>query len=550
MNKQSNDLLKYKLIPQLEAIRNAKLQPSTVTLNISYPTFQALFELLTHQKNNLRVQDLSETFNFFRKKMQITKEQILNMIKISFEDNSKAFKKILEDVYVSKGNQLCTLIQLENSLSMIREQLTKVTQLIENTLYAYSVPSKQAKHTDSKTASSFSIEQSALQATSLSTINQHKSKIMILLNPIQQFILSITQKVNSVEKEIQQTELGKGFPFSLIMKNKGELSKEEQVKREKLLANPAVNTKIAVCVKSASSATSSQITPTARNATHINVEENRPPSSASSCTMTELEDFLYNVLHGGKDDRAANRNVFNQDVSLKDLLAVSKPSMVASPIATSTGCLKDIDAVALKPEEEFDKKKIKKIEFSDDKLKDNLPKEIQCENVLSAVQEIEKLALNTNIRKQPLDNVMKYKDYAKMCKKGKKGGLNEMLGSDLMSSQSFMSSFDIPDEMQESYGSLQSNKDNEKAHKKYKVVYSACNEVRQLGKKELKNLKSDWDGPRKLKDLANSSSSKISSGPDVASLRSTKGMPKAIQETMPPSPHNGETILHFQAKLQ
>eukprot|EP00831_Metopus_contortus_P076825 TRINITY_DN7113_c0_g1_i2.p1 TRINITY_DN7113_c0_g1~~TRINITY_DN7113_c0_g1_i2.p1 ORF type:complete len:275 (-),score=80.99 TRINITY_DN7113_c0_g1_i2:225-1049(-) len=174
-------------------------------------------------------------------------------------------------------------------------------------------------------------------------------------------------------------------------------------------------------------------------------------------SVTELEDFVYNVLHGIHEEKLLYERDHGQDVSLDDLLAASKQTVehVDSPLATSTGCIRDIKEAGRHPEAEFDPKKVKKIEFSDDKLKEHIKDDSKLP---SNNETIDRIALSTLIRNQPDDKLMRYKDYLRMCnkEKRKRGKLEQMLGSDLMTSHSFMSSFEVPDDIYESYSSLHS----------------------------------------------------------------------------------------------
>lgn len=355
--------------------------------------------------------------------MGATKAKLTASVASAANFAAHAIGALANEFAVYKGNQLGTLIRLENSLSQTRDQLAKVASLIDSSLKA-----EESKRNSAGKA----------------------SKLTVVLTPLQQFVNSIAEKLNIVEKDMRDTELSRNLPFGLILKPKTELSPEELKRRERFLSNPAINLCVMQHIKQ----------PTARSSTRIQIVKESPrPSSASSCSVTELEDFVYNVLHGGKEASQQESQLAN-DVSLEDLLAASnnKPEEgeenVESPIATTTGCAKALEAVSRQPGADFDPKKVKKIEFSDENIKEH----VEADSHLGPDESIDRIALNTTLRNQPDGQIMKYRDYVRQYNEERKKhrGIEAMLGSDVMSTESMMSSFDLPDEAQESYSSLRS----------------------------------------------------------------------------------------------
>jgi len=430
MATETNFALSSKFFAQLSSYIVPKNAVATKNITIPYPLFIKLYSMLLKETSSLL--KTKQLIASIKKDQQKINESVSNYNAFSLRIYENILAKLSISLTNSKGNFLCSLLQFSNSLNYFREQLFKTTKLIENSINVFN------QHAQ----------------------NGHNTKMLIVLQPIKQFIESAIQRVKIAEEDMKKAEISEGFSFNLFTKLRDELNIEDRKKVEKILRNPIINeklSKIAQYTKMKSSR------PTTAKQNEIEEIINQPPETDKSCSVTELEDFVYNLLHGEKTQEKDKAD-FKKDVSLADLMNMSKDNnnnaeIVPSPIATSTGCLKDIEAISKPPvPEEFDPKKVKKIEFSDDKLSNKLKEEKGKIEFSKEIDSIDKIALSTALRNQSQDGILKFKDYVKMLKQDAKGKspLEIMLGSDDISAASLASSFDVPMETKESFASLKS----------------------------------------------------------------------------------------------
>jgi len=427
---------------QLLLAQLAPLLNNSSTVTLPYSSFKLLYNSLSYNiEITKQIQNLKksiENFNYLRKNMG----EIKSSVNLTASFLSKSLFSIAKEFTSLRGNYLYILIHLSNSLLFMREQLVKVVELIENSIYAFN---KDAKNS--------------------STSNGFYSRTLVLLKPIKQFIEATLQKINATDTELKSAELAKGLPFSTLTKEKSDMNTCERKMVDMLLKDQTVDVKFL-----------KQRLKSAHTISKEKLNDPTPPSDAS-CTVTELEDFLYNLLHGKKESITQH---FTKDVCLKDLLAITREvedNAEASPICTTAGCLKDIEAIVKPVKLEFDPKKVKKIEFSDNKIAEQLEEIKNPSNKLNN-DSIDEIALSTALRNQSIKEILRYEDYAKQCKD------NEVVQGKII-----LESFDLPDERPEDYPSLKSTQEivYKKPLKQSKPEKSTFENYRENSKSEKKS---------------------------------------------------------------
>ena len=333
----------------------------------------------------------SKSLARFREDLTLMNELIKNMKDI----NNKSFNEIREECNLLKENYIVCFLKLIKSFNYMKNQLEKITSLVDNPIAEFM---KRGKDSHSRTVA--------------------------ILKTIKQFAEDILIRLNKSDIELKNTELSKRLRLQVLTQDRSSLTTTQLQQVEDILKNSLLDKKLL-------------LEPLVQTP-----HEKQFPVSPSSCSLTELEDFVYNVMSNKKN----SDKEFNEDVSLKDLLA-AKGSMVISPIATTEGCIKDLENISKGTD--FDPKKVKKIEFSDKKIADQLKEAKDISN-----SSIDKIVLDNSLRNQSKKNILRHKDYVMWCKEDDKVNNKEVPVNSLMSS------FDLPNDTQESYVSISSIKGN------------------------------------------------------------------------------------------
>lgn len=402
---------RQQLLNELNKHCNQPNAPSHV--RVSYAFLQELHSQFAHTSPNLISKQRTELVKASKSiaKLRRNLNLIHNRVSSMKEANNKLLDTIKQEYNLLKGNYVWCFLELTRSFGYMREQLEKIATLAENS------------------------------ASEFGKRGKGHSRTVAVLRPIKRFAENALKRVDKSDAELRCTEVANGFQLRVLTKDKAELNPSELKQVEEILKNPVLSKRVSQYF--ARPPKSSAQTP--RN--------DQPPSSPSSCSVTELEDFVYNVINKNKEADGEGKD-FSKDVSLRDLLAVKREDSknTSSPIATTEGCLKDLELMSREAEKNFDPKKVKKIEFSDNKIAEHIKKSKAVSN-----GSIDKLVLDSSLRNQSKDNILKHKEYVMLCRRDA-----VKVDSKEVSANSLMSSFDLPNETKESYISIASIKGNEK----------------------------------------------------------------------------------------
>ena len=382
------------------------LIPSKTPITIPFTSFKSLYDL-AYKRNTIFKAFITNTrctLTTLKEDVKTAKEFAKHM-KV---ENEKVLGEVIEEYAKLQGNLIGLLLHFNNCFKSIKEQLMKASDLIDSSTANLEHKENSGSRTYSKTAA--------------------------ILKPIKQFISLVMKKVDSSSNEMNNEKISKGAKFEVLTKDKLQLSVTEQREFDALFKNPIIKSKY------------HKQRPPPTEILHIDT----PPSSLSSCSVTELEEFVYELIHKDKLSKKFKEQ-FSKEVSLEDLLALSKESTrkVSSPLETTEGCLKELELMSKEVAQEFDAKKIKKIEFSDNKVIEHT--KVQR----NANDSIDNIALDLSLRNQTKKEILKYNDYINKYKEDKQ---NKFLDSAEMSADSLMSSFDLPNDTKESYASIITNK--------------------------------------------------------------------------------------------
>ena len=398
-----------------------------------------------------------------------------------------------------KADQICNLLLVESGLTDVWNTLLSAKKLIENSLRCCNNDSRKY------------------------------SKVLLVLNPLNDNINKLEGKLMFLEREIRDIPIGESsFNFGNLLSYKtgdpGEQNNATAI-RDAFMGNQVIQTRLLEFIKSRSTNKDhvkglglglvspsdlwNLLPPSSRRAggnpfspTDLNLRSSRDSITGQSnrCSLTELEDFVYSIIN----ERGKAAEGRKRDVVLEDLLAATQfsgdsldidlfssrkranisnkfPSPISSNFEGS-----DLE----EKKNSFDPKKIKKIEFSDESIKD----ELQKMKYNFTHSSIDKLVLDQELKMKGTTKVLKFDEYLKLKEKvekekrekrleGKKGKnerspecignkdplgfkRNEHLQESMESSNSLSSSFCVPEDLGDTIRSIRTN---------------ACQTVKHLG---------------------------------------------------------------------
>jgi hypothetical protein len=193
----------------------------------------------------------------------------------------------------------------------MKSLLAKILKLVQNSMYAFSKRGR-SEHSDAKNHTGSNNNKNARsQSISEAIDGTTQSKVMVLLQPIQQFVETVIQKTESAEFELKTCALAKSAHFELFTKQKSELSADERSRLQELVKDPVISEKLAAILPQSRLNSKSSRPPSAsafRDSVAAAVENSQPPPpSESSCSVTELEDFVYKRCCMGNGQQNARK---------------------------------------------------------------------------------------------------------------------------------------------------------------------------------------------------------------------------------------------------